>query len=416
MNYLLQKIVSVQFLVLAVALAVGLSLIAVGCTATPPNPPSPTPLTSPSAVASFAKSPTAAPTPTGETRPITSPKATVTPYPISMLGWRRNLLVPDYYWVVDGERVDRYPRLSPDGRRMLFLPTEDKRDRHASLSVMDLDTGKVHDITPDRAWGYTSAYWSPDGQRIAFVRFRYDQAGQLPTETELWIVDADGSNPRRLWQGTQTPPGMNGPSAFVKEWMLDGDAVAISGTIWGGGVGAFRLILKADGSGQVYLPWPKASDLGLSENDSWHMDALSPRADFVLATAYSPAERWPTPAPKNYRSSIIRYDFATGRTTTLVSLPDTLSLKGLSRDGRTICFSSVPPPGPRREEPPKLWTVAADGTGLKQVADDPYRYIQDGDRCWGSGGPFVSNSDDGQRALAVKGEWERGEIWLLERE
>jgi len=113
------------------------------------------------------------------------------------------------------------PIWSPDGRSVtgaLFLPDSRtawpwatdrpdtdhfNRDYHPELAqggtqicLIDAQSGDVTSLTQDTppAWNFRPT-WSPDSSRLAFMRA---EVGRLP---ELWVMDADGSNPRFLTRG-----------------------------------------------------------------------------------------------------------------------------------------------------------------------------------------------------------------------
>ena len=72
------------------------------------------------------------------------------------------------------------------------------------------------DAMPGSEW-ITSAFPSPDGQKVALVRYRTpDRIGVDPTE-QLWIVNKDGSDPQLIATG----------SAAVS-WSYDGRKIAFS--------------------------------------------------------------------------------------------------------------------------------------------------------------------------------------------
>lgn len=87
------------------------------------------------------------------------------------------------------------PRWSPDGRRIAFVSG---RDGNGEIYIMDADGSEVRRLTEDpRENGYPR--WSPDGSAIAFT------VGSF--ETDRWsvhLVGADGSNPRRVIEDTDS--------------------------------------------------------------------------------------------------------------------------------------------------------------------------------------------------------------------
>ncbi|MFO1095409.1 MAG: hypothetical protein U0992_19195 [Planctomycetaceae bacterium] len=90
---------------------------------------------------------------------------------------------------------------SPDGQTITYtrLLNNSQRDMSAGgsqLCLLDPQTGAVTELTAAEpgVWDYRAA-WSPDGAQIAFTRARKD------APRELWIMQADGSHPRRLTDG-----------------------------------------------------------------------------------------------------------------------------------------------------------------------------------------------------------------------
>ena len=83
-----------------------------------------------------------------------------------------------YKLVTRDEGDERYPSMSPDGKRLLFRGDADGTGR------VRVTTDPRFDIGPT---------WSPDGRMIAFTR----SAG--PSQPgDVWIMNADGSNQRAL--------------------------------------------------------------------------------------------------------------------------------------------------------------------------------------------------------------------------
>jgi len=102
---------------------------------------------------------------------------------------------------------DAEATLSPDGKKMIY--TSDK-DGDIDLYIMDLETGAENRIT--NTLGYDGGAWfSPDGTKIIWRASRPKTETEekeykdllaeslvAPTNMEVWVANADGSNARQV--------------------------------------------------------------------------------------------------------------------------------------------------------------------------------------------------------------------------
>ena len=100
---------------------------------------------------------------------------------------------------------DTQPVFSPDGRLLAFARKylDPQRWRAGwQLWVMQKNGLDGRALKEDPFYIYYDFAWSPDSAQIAFVRF--NQA-ILTDPAELWLINADGSNPVQLVIGGYNP-------------------------------------------------------------------------------------------------------------------------------------------------------------------------------------------------------------------
>jgi Tol biopolymer transport system component len=157
-------------------------------------------------------------------------------------GWRVLATIPEAkVWGV---------KWSPDGRLIAFIRDDYRRaDRREELWVMNADGTQPRRLVGARVdnRGARSAdfAWSPDGGQIAFT--------QCCREDEIFVVNADGSGLRQL---TDNDDGVfDGDPA----WSPDGQAIAFTSSRDGN---AEIYVMHADGSDQRNMSQNPLSDYG----------------------------------------------------------------------------------------------------------------------------------------------------------
>jgi Tol biopolymer transport system component len=166
---------------------------------------------------------------------------------------------PDY----DAEAI-----VSPDGKKIVFTS---KRNGDLDIYIMDSDGFNVKRLT-DR-YGYDGGPWfSPDGKKIVW-RAWYPETEEerllwkrcmegdyvIPVPLDLWIMDVDGSNKRRILH--------NNASNFAPSWHPDGKRIIFSSNMddWREDLKAYGhnfelYIINDDGSGLKRLTYNKVFD------------------------------------------------------------------------------------------------------------------------------------------------------------
>jgi Tol biopolymer transport system component/imidazolonepropionase-like amidohydrolase len=175
--------------------------------------------------------------------------------------------------------------LSPDGRTILF-------DLLGDLYTVPITGGKATRIMGGNQLDVQPAY-SPDGRKIAFIS---DRSGS----DQLWVADADGSNPMRL---STVEAGRQGVGSFPV-WTPGGEYIQVGQTLYH----------PAGGEG-VALPYGGVT-------------SFSPDGK----RAYS------TGGGRGGGGQITVYDRATGRSHIVVSAPGGTMQGVLSPDGKKLAY------------------------------------------------------------------------------
>ncbi len=136
----------------------------------------------------------------------------------------------------------RAPYWSPDGQRIAFIS---KIDGDPGIYVMNADgSNQIRLSDTEKLWYRSLLSWSPDSNKIAFPS---DRDGNL----EVYIINIDGSNLTRL---TNNPTRDTSPS-----WSPDGSTIVFESNRDGN---AEIYIMNADGSDPMRLTDNPANDYG----------------------------------------------------------------------------------------------------------------------------------------------------------
>ena len=151
-----------------------------------------------------------------------------------------------------------FPDFSPDGKTVVFSGTEGT-DTNSEIYTVDATTGgSLHALTSCAAYKpgcyNNNASWSPDGTKIVFFHADDADADGNGIDSQVWVMDADGSNAHALTSDAA-------PKDQLPDWSPDGSKIVYeSGPLGSGGV----WVMNADGTDQHQLTGCVAADAASS--------------------------------------------------------------------------------------------------------------------------------------------------------
>jgi len=266
--------------------------------------------------------------------------------------------------LVGGNGFDFSPIFSRDGTRMVFLRSDGPLTEPAILTLYvakpdGSDLRAVTPPTPSLDW----FDWSPDGTRIAYM-----SAGNL------WVVDIDGGEPRRLDD--------TGPMHFPTWLPPDGEQILYRRETESPGIFA----ISPDGSGRPH----QLSKTPPNNPFDYQSIAASPDGTHVSFTRWSPAG-----LPR-----VFALDAATGKEIAF-PMEHGIGQKGTvvySPDGNLVAYSRIYP------TTYEVVVANADGTGNERAI---------GPKKTGSGEGFWAFTPDGTALVVRYGTDDDGATQLL---
>lgn len=164
---------------------------------------------------------------------------------------------------INAGTVSRSPTPSPDGGRIAFAVSMEvlgTGDRIDDLFAVDRDGRNMQRLTS--AAGYDdSPAWSPAGGRIAY--HHWETGGR----SDIWVMNADGTNPVNLTADMHASGFRRAPA-----WSRDGTRIAFSQSEFGpDGTTASIWIMNADGTNKRRLT---ATLTGFDNAPTWSPDGI----------------------------------------------------------------------------------------------------------------------------------------------
>ncbi len=227
----------------------------------------------------------------------------------------------------DMEASNYYPVFTPDGSALLFASN---RNGPFDLYLLVFGEKQLFQVTKN-VGNVVSPDYSPDGRRIVFV----NRAGDGPAS--IWMVNADGLNPRLVYAGPNT--------IVAAAWSPDGERIAYAMSV---GAPQEYEIFTMNTEGKAHIRISQGLQ-GIGGSLDWSPDSKSL---LIYAGPYG---------DKN----IFKLEAADGAYAQLTDGGNNAGAS-YSPDGKYIVFNSL-----RNDDQADLYIMRADGTNQIQLTNHP---------------------------------------------
>jgi len=303
------------------------------------------------------------------------------------------------------------PQISPDGRTIAYVRRsfDIMTDRaRSNIWLVDVKSGRQRPLLSGTA-SYTSPRWSPDGGRLAYVT-------GADRDPQIYVRWMDNGATARVTDLTSAPDDIS--------WSPDGTRIAFTmfepekvkplatmpeapkGATWAAAPKVIdRLNYRADGQGyleqgnsQIFVV---GADGGAPRRvTSGAFDAGQPEWSADGKALIFSANRNPDREMEPNNSDIYSVDIATGAVRPLTTRKGPDQVPDVSPDGRMIAFTGFDDryQGNQRDA---LYVMAADGTGVRELARGLDRDVQSPQWRGDGKGIYFLYDDKGVTRLAL---------------